>query len=273
MTISTGSTACDVYGAGPPVIMIHGLGLNRDMWQWQRGALERHFRVICYDLLGHGDSAKPTGRYLMKHMVDQVSALMDDLDVAGAALVGFSLGGLIARAFALAHPDRVTALAILNSAHARTPEQREGVMRRVREAEAGGPGATVEAALARWFNREFISTCPGVPALVREWVRANDPVVYPAVYRLLAEGDVGLESVISEIKCPTLVMTAELDHGNSPSMAAEMAALIPDARCIILPGLKHMALAEDPDAVNLPLVSFLCETLLHGTDDTTTLPQ
>lgn len=261
MTGKIGPTAYEIHGTGPAVLMIHGLGLNRHMWQWQLDALTPHFSVICYDLLGHGDSDKPAGPYLMQHMVDQVAGLMHELAPGGAALVGFSLGGLIARAFTLAHPQRVTALAILNSAHARTPEERESVLRRVHEAQAGGPGATVAAALERWFNEDFASTHPEVLTLVRKWVSANDPVVYPAVYRLLAEGDQGLETAITRITCPTLILTGESDHGNSPQMARAMAALIPGARCVILPGLRHMALAEDPTAVNVPLASFLRETV------------
>ena len=65
-------TAYDIKGSGPAVVLIHGLGLNRKMWQWQLDALTPHFKVIYYDLLGHGESAKPPGPYLMQQMVQQI---------------------------------------------------------------------------------------------------------------------------------------------------------------------------------------------------------
>jgi len=81
--------------------------------------------------------------------------------------------------------------------------------------------------------------------------------VYPELYRLLADGDKGLETTISTIACPTLIMTGEEDFGNSPEMAQQMAALMPNARAEILPGLRHMALVEDPATINGLLVEFL----------------
>ena len=94
--------------------------LLRLAWQWQREALNKHFTVIEYDLLGHGESAKPAGSYTLQQMTGQIAALMDHLGLQRCALAGFSLGGLIVQAFALAYPQRVNALVILNAAHGRT---------------------------------------------------------------------------------------------------------------------------------------------------------
>ena len=251
------TTAYDVHGDGAPVILIHGLGLNRAMWQWQLPALQLQFKVVCYDLLGHGESPKPAGPYTMQQMVGQLDDLMIDLNISRAALVGFSLGGLINRAFALAHPDKTAALVILNSAHARTDAQRDGINLRVRQARESGPAATVDAALERWFSEDFARREPQILEQVRRWVIANDASVYPDLYSLLAEGDKGLETEISAINCPTLIVTGEEDHGNSPEMTQQMAALMPNARAEILPGLRHMALVEDPATINGLLVEFL----------------
>ena len=251
------ATAYDVCGEGAPVILIHGLGLSRAMWQWQLPALETKFQVVSYDLLGHGESPNPAGPCTMQQMVGQLEDLMSDLNIPRAALIGFSLGGLINRAFALEHPDKTTALVILNSAHARTAAQRDSIELRVRQAKESGPAATVDAALERWFSEEFARGEPQLLKQVRQWVIANDASVYPDLYRLLAEGDLGLETEISAIDCPTLIVTGEEDHGNSPEMTRQMAALMPNARAEILPGLRHMALVEDPATVNGLLVEFL----------------
>ena len=250
-------TAYDRQGSGPVVALIHGLGLNRAMWQWQIPALRPHVAVLTYDLIGHGESAKPTGQPDLSTLSDQLARLLDDCAVERCAVVGFSLGGMIARRFALDHPDRLTALAILNSAHDRSAAERAAVLSRVEQVREHGPAATVEAALERWFTPAFRAANPDVVDLIRQWVLANDPAVYPKLYRVLAEGDAEIATSIRDIACPTLVLTAEDDSGNAPDMTRRMAAAIPGAEAVILPGLRHMALAEAPDRVNAPLVAFL----------------
>ncbi len=259
MTLFEG-TAYEVEGEGPPVVLVHGLGMTRAMWDWQWPALTARFRVLRYDLLGHGASAKPQGPYSLTRFADQIAGLMEQLRWERAALVGFSLGGMIVRAFALTHPARAAALAILNSAHARSEAERDAVRKRVAIAEAGGPAATVDEALARWFTAEYGARHPEVLERVRGWILANDPAVYPLSYRVLAEGDLELAEAASAIACPTLVMTGAEDRGNSPDMARRLAALIPGAELAILPGLRHMGLAEDPEAFNSRLVDFLARS-------------
>jgi pimeloyl-ACP methyl ester carboxylesterase len=254
-------TAYEVAGQGPAVLLVHGLGMNRAMWQWQLPALSDDFTVITYDLLGHGESKAPPDDLTLTHLSEQLYSLCEALEFETYGIAGFSLGGMIARRFALDHPGKLMAMAILNSAHDRTPEERAAILRRVAQAAESGPTATVGAALARWFTEKFRESHGDVMELVRNWILANDPAVYPRVYRVLAEGDEEIAAGIVDIACPTLVMTAEEDYGNSANMARRMAALIPNAELVILPGLRHMALAEDPAAFNAPLVNFFKKTL------------
>ena len=260
-TGSVDGTVFESAGEGPPVVLVHGLGMTREMWDWQWPALTGRFQTVRYDLLGHGASDKPRETYSLTRFADQAAAVMDGLGIDRAALVGFSLGGMIVRAFALAHPERVTALAILNSAHDRTEEERAAILMRVEQAAREGPRATLEAALERWFTPGYGADHPEVLARVRRWILANDREVYPLIYRVLAEGDSELAEAVAAIRSPTLVMTGGEDHGNSPGMARRMAEMIPGARCEIVPGLRHMGLAEDPEAFNRPLLDFLKEAL------------
>ena len=186
---------------------------------------------------------------------------MEGLNLENCALVGFSLGGLIVQDFTLNHPEKVNALVMLNTAHGRTKSERNAVLARVQQAGEHGPASTVEAALERWFSVDFSAKNPEILKKIRCWIMANDKEIYPEIYRLLAECDEPLTDAISAIHCPTLVMTGEDDHGNSPEMTQRMAALIRDARAVILPGLRHMGLAENPQAVNSQLVSFFQEVL------------
>jgi pimeloyl-ACP methyl ester carboxylesterase len=244
----------------PVVVLIHGLGLTRAVWQWMLPDLAR-FRTLTYDLIGHGETAPPQGQPALKDLSDQLAALLDHLGIDRAALVGFSLGGMIARRFAQDHPTRTLALAILNSAHRRSEKAQGAILFRVAEAEAHGPAATVELALDRWYTEAARRARPDLMDLTRQWVLANDPKVYPRLYRILAHGVDEVVAPSPPISCPTLVLAAEEDRGNSPEMSAAIAAEIPKARLVILKGLRHMALAEDPPAVNRPVVDFLTKVL------------
>lgn len=252
-------TAYDLSGpeGAPCVVLIHGLGLNRACWQWLVPDLAVRYRVLTYDLLGHGDSGPPPPDPVLQTLADQLAGLTDHLGITRAAIVGFSLGGMIARRFTQDHPERVTALGILHSPHERTPEAQAAILVRVEQAKAEGPGATVEAALVRWFTDAYRAANPQMMDLVRSWVTANDPAIYPQVYRILAEGIDEIVAPTPPIKVPALVITGGEDFGNGPEMTRAIAAEIAGAEALILPDLRHMALAEDPAAVNSPLIAFL----------------
>ncbi|MCB2134467.1 MAG: alpha/beta fold hydrolase [Rhodobacteraceae bacterium] len=245
----------------PAVVLIHGLGLNADIWRWLMPELERDFRVLSYDILGHGASAPPPPSPTLRTLSDQLSDLLTVCGIERAACVGFSLGGMIARRFAQDHPARVSALAILHSPHQRTPEAQAAILARVEQARREGPKATVEAALVRWFTDDYRARSPEMMDLVRSWVLANDPAIYPSIYRILAEGVDEIVAPTPPITCPALVITGEEDYGNGPEMTRAIAAEIGGATALVLPGLRHMALAEAPQAVNQPLVAFLREHL------------
>jgi pimeloyl-ACP methyl ester carboxylesterase len=252
-------TAHDLTGPerAPVVVLIHGLGLNRACWQWLVPDLATRYRVLTYDLPGHGQSAAPPPSPTLRTLSDHLAALLDHLGIARAALVGFSLGGMIARRFAQDHPTRVTALAILHSPHRRTPEAQAAIVARIDQASAEGPRATVEAALVRWFSDGYRVAHPEMLALVRGWVLANDAAIYPSLYRILADGIEEIVAPNPPIEAPTLVLTADEDHGNGPDMTRAIAAEIAGAEVHVLPGLRHMALAEAPEEVNGPVIAFL----------------
>ena len=252
----------------PSVVLIHGLGLTRAVWQWMQPELEDRFDVISYDIYGHGQSAAPPDTPSLSLFSDQLADLLDHLGVAQTAIVGFSLGGMICRSFAQDHPNRVSALVILNSPHRRSAEAQAAIEARVAQAATSGPAATVDAALERWFTDPFREHHPDVMAQVRAWVMANDPYVYPKIYRVLANGVAEITAPEIRLTPPALVLTGEEDWGNSPAMTHAIAEALPNGQALILPGLRHMALAEDPAAVNAPVRAFLERTLLTNQTET-----
>ena len=259
MAVSMDGTLFDEAGPAnaPAVVLIHGLGLNRTLWQWLLPDLTDRYRVITYDLIGHGDSAAPQVPPTLTLLAGQLAGLLDHLRIDQAGIVGFSLGGMIARRFAQDHRDRTAALAILHSPHARARDAQAAVDARVRLAAAEGPQATVDAALERWFTDSYRAAHPQMMTRVRAWVCANDPAVYPLLYRVFAEGIDEIVAPNPPITCPALVLTGDQDHGNGPDMARAIAGEIANSELVILPGLRHMALVEDPATVNAPLATFL----------------
>lgn len=247
--------------SGPPgspvVVLIHGLGLNRLAWQWHESAMSNRYRVLTYDLLGHGDSAAPTSRPSLSLFSMQLRHLLDHLGTKECAIVGFSLGGMINRRFALDHPDRVRALAILNSPHARSPRAQKEVESRAAQTAEGGPAATIGSTINRWFTTEFQAAEPDTVSLVRQWVLANDTLIYAQCRQVLAHGVTELIRPITPISTPTLVMTAERDSGSTPAMARAIAAEIPGAQTIIVPRLQHLGLIEQPSLYTEPVLKFL----------------
>jgi len=255
-------TACDWRGPAdaPVVALIHGLGLARGMWRAFAGDLQVDYRVLAYDLFGHGGSAPPPAAPSLALFSAQLRGLLDAAGVESCAVVGFSLGGMICRRFAMDHPARAAALGVFNSPHERSPAaQREAESRA--DATAGAKSAveaTVEAALERWFTPEFRAARPRYIAETRAQLLANDPAVYAACRRVLADGVAELIRPAPPIRCPALVMTCADDRGSTPAMARAIAAELPAAQLRIVPG-RHMGLVESPHRFIKPLRRFLAQ--------------
>lgn len=259
-------TAYDLYGPenAPVLVLIHGLGLTRGTWDGYLNVLANDYRVLTYDLCGHGQSDPPTQTPSLTVFSDQLAALMKALNIAQAALIGFSLGGMINRRFALDHPDKVAALTILNSPHERSPEAQKLVEERAAQTDVGGPGATLETTLARWFTPDFITNSPDMIAQVSAWVMANEPVTYTQCRQVLAHGVKELIRPNPPIDKPALVMTCENDTGSTPAMSHAIAAEIAGSETVIVPHLQHMGLMERPDLFTTPILDFLSRRLGNG---------
>jgi pimeloyl-ACP methyl ester carboxylesterase len=248
-------------GQGQPVVLIHGVGLNKEMWGGQIVGLAPHYRVIAYDMLGHGASPRPEAGTGLIGYAAQLRELLDHLQIPQATVIGFSMGGLVARAFALHHPQRLQGLVILNSVFNRSAEQRAGVIERTRQAAEHGPDANAEAALSRWFSREYQAANPAQIAAIRQTLASNDPQGYLTTYELFATQDMYRADDLGSIQAPTLVATGELDPGSTPEMARQLAARIPGAQVAILDEQRHMMPVESPRLVNQVLLDFLHQAL------------
>ena len=249
---------------GAPVLaLIHGLGLDRHTWDRYVSRLSHRYRVLNYDLYGHGDSSPPPRKPSLALFAEQLAGLLDELRIERCVAIGFSLGGMINRRFAIDYPDRVLALVILNSPHEREPEAQRQVEQRALDSAADGPAANLDTTLARWFTPEYRESHAKRVANVAERLRSNDPRAYAHSREVLAFGVKELVRPQPPITAPTLVLTCEHDSGSTPEMSLSIASEIEGAQVIIVPGLQHMGLMENPSFFITALAEFL-EDELHA---------
>lgn len=259
--IGPDGTAFDLTGPkdAPVIALIHGLGLSRHLWRDHLPAFAK-FRVLNYDLYGHGESAPPPRTASLSVYSDQLANLMGHLGIDRAGVVGFSIGGMINRRFAMDHSEKAQALVILNSPHDRGEAAQHLVEARAQQVKDQGTMATLPDALKRWFTPNYLRDGAG-SALVRAWRMQVDRDSYAQAAWVLANGVRELTRPGAIISAPSLVMTCENDSGSTPEMSKDIAAQIPGARCMVIPDLQHLGLMERPSEFTSPIVDFLQRTV------------
>jgi (E)-2-((N-methylformamido)methylene)succinate hydrolase len=255
--LSLHGTALEISGSGPPVVLLHGVGLNQSIWAGQVKALASDFQIVTYDLLGHGRSAAAAANASLADWVDQLNNVVRDLELQKVALVGFSFGGLIAQAYAACHSRLIDKLVLMNTVYDRSEAERASVLSRLDVARCEGPQAIVSAALSRWFSPEFAEACPETMHEYEAILRGNDAVSFLSAYKCFATADRDMVGGLAAFDRPTLVMTGELDTGSTPVMARKLVGMIPGAECSIIAGGRHMMPVEMPEEVNSVLHRFL----------------
>ncbi len=240
----------------PVVVLVHGLGLCQQMWSQHAADFEVNYKLLRYDLMGHGNSIPPNTETTLSLYAQQLRGLLDHLEIVRAAVVGFSIGGMINRRFALDYPDRLSALAILNSPHDRGPEAQALVESRATKVVDEGTMATIDAALERWFTPSFRETNPGYMNLVRSWRQEVDVSSYAEAAWVLATGVKELTRPSIAVRVPSIVITSQNDSGSTPAMCAALAAEITNSEQFVVPNLQHLGLIEQPQAFTTPVIDF-----------------
>ena len=128
---------------------------------------------------------------------------------------------------------------------------------RAAKTDAGGPGATLDATIERWFTPQFRAERDDVIQNIRGWVLANNPESYTQCRWVLAAGVIELIRPEPPIGHPALVITCENDSGSTPAMSESIGSEIEGSEVIIVPGLQHMGLVEQPEEFTTPLLQFL----------------
>ncbi|WP_433234150.1 3-oxoadipate enol-lactonase [Actinomadura nitritigenes] len=241
---------------GPPdapvVVLGPSLGTSMDLWLPQLPALTRRWRVLRYDLPGHGGAPSPPGPYTVEGLAAGVALLLDRLRIAGAAYAGVSLGGAIGTALALLDPVRVRSLVLCcTSPRFGDPgpwRERAELVRRE------GVEPVAATAAGRWFTPGFTGADPYVAML-----RATDPEGYAGCCDALASFDA--TAALGDIAAPTLVIAGAQDGPTPPRGHADrLAEGIPGAELVVVDGAGHLANAERPERVTEAITAHLDRT-------------
>ena len=246
-------------GNRPPLVLVHGVGLDHTMWDLVVEDLATDRLVVRYDLLGHGQSVDPPGPRTVEDLVDQCLGVIDTCGPVPPDVAGLSLGGMVALGLATRHPDRLGRLALCNTVFDRSAEEVHRIRERLSLAETGGMGSVVDLAIDRWFDASWQATHPDRVDAVRNCLLSNNLEAYLKAYRAFVEGDPLKPGEASSVVTHALAVTGELDPGSTPAMTSALAVALEDCRAVILPGLHHIPPIEDPTAFVAVLRSFLEE--------------
>ena len=251
--------AFDLRGTGEPIVMIHGAQGDQSMFNDIAALFTRDFRVLTFDQRGSGLSEKPDMDYSIALFADDTAALMDHVGFSKAHIVGVSMGGMIAQEFALRHPHKVSSL-VLGCTTAGGPKAHR----------IGGPAFTAaysakamsaedrgRALAEAAFTKGYIDRHPEiVPAMIEaRRQRPIDPVALD--HRLKAALNHDTYDRLSQINCPTLVITGREDALIAWENSENLAHHIPGANLVVLEPAGHCFWLEQPQQSAEALLNFI----------------
>lgn len=244
-------------GGGPETIVFsHGLLMDHTMFEAQRAALERDYRVIAYDHRGQGQSARskhPEDGWGggMDNLATDAAALIQALDAAPCHFAGLSMGGFVGMRLAIRRPALLRSLILMNTGAEREPwlnRARYGFLAQMVRVVSPGPFTSV--AVNALFG-ESTRRDPERRAMLEEWterIRKRPRHVADALIAVMERDEIGADELRS-IACPTLVIAGEEDISRPPADSERLAAFIPGAKLVRIPGCGHSSSLEAPEAV------------------------
>ncbi|MDB5914168.1 MAG: pcaD [Ramlibacter sp.] len=246
--------ACRIDGPaqGPAVLLVHGVLTDHRAWDAVAARLASKFRVVRYDLRGHGGSSAPPPPYTMEELADDVAGLLDVLQIDQVHLAGSSLGGMIGQQVGARHGHRLLSLTLANTGAVQAApaawDERAAIARK------SGVAALAEGTLQRWFTPGFIEKSPDEIDRMRRIlceVSVDGYVGCAAAIR-----DLSQLALLTRIGVPTLVIAGSQDQATPPAQAQQIADAIPGARLVTLPA-AHQAAVEQPQAFCDAWLSFV----------------
>jgi 3-oxoadipate enol-lactonase len=241
----------------PVVTLSHSLAANLTMWEPQMTSLLPRYRVLRYDMRGHGRSDVPEGPYTLDLLAEDVRALLLVLGIPRTIFVGLSIGSMIGQVLALKYPELLQGLVLCSTSCRTPPEMRPIWEERVRIARTRGMEAHVETTIERWFTKPFRDRNPRVVDPVRAMIRATPAKGYEGCAHAILGMD--LLNRIDAIRMPTLIIVGEEDPATPVTNSRMIHERIRGSELVILKSASHLSNLERPEAFNRAMLDFLAK--------------
>ena len=235
-----------------PIVFIHGVGLTHEIWQPQLDFF-RDNTTISYDILGHGKTPLNKLDINFDDFSEQLINLINELKLDKIHLIGFSIGSLIARNFAIKYNNRLKSLTLLCSIFNRSEQQQKMVVDRFNLAKKNFKLS--RQALKRWFTDEYLEKNPETYKKISSILEKNNIENFLRVYKLFVfHKD---DEIFQNIKVNTLVMTGENDLGSTVYMSTKLSDVINNSQLKVIKNGKHLCGIECADDVNMTIKNFI----------------
>lgn len=237
----------------PVLVLSNSIATDLGMWEHQVPDLSEHFRVVRYDMRGHGESSVPAGAYSIDRLGGDVLELLDSLDIQRAHFLGLSLGGFVGQWLGIHAPERIDRLILSNTASYLGPAgQWDEAIAAVLEAK--DMQQTAETFLRNWFPTHMLEPGSVVVEPFRTTLLGTDRQGVAGSYAAVRDTD--MRRTIALITAPTLIIAGEHDPVTTVSHSEAMAATIPDAKLTVMPA-AHMTHIEFPEEFMRAVLDFL----------------
>lgn len=261
ITVNEVSFAYDEHGdpANQTVIFTHSLVWDRDMFSETIARLSDAYHVINLDQHGHGESGYRAS-FTLEEMAADYAALLDALGFDRVHWAGLSMGGMTGMRLALAHPQKIKSLILMDtSSRPEMAERRENYLLLAGAMRAGMGGAVADAVLPFFFAPGTFTEQPELIARYRAKLQAerDHEGIYQAAMAVFNRGD--MTEQLDKITAPALVIVGEHDNATPPDRARLLAERLPDARLKMIPNAAHLSATEQPALVAAAIREFLGE--------------
>ena len=244
---------------GPVLVFSNSLGTTVDMWEPQLPAFESRYRILRYDMRGHGQSELTPGPCSIADLGQDVVALLDELRIPKVHFCGLSVGGVIGQWLGANAAERLVSLVLCNTAA--KIGTTEIWNQRIADVTQNGMASITEATLQRWFTPAFRDRSPEIMAAWRAMLLANDPRGY--VLLGTAIRDMDQRDLVRSIRLPTRIIAGDHDPGTTVEDAEFLESRIPAATLVRLPA-AHISNVEATSLFNAAVTEFLQGVAEHG---------
>lgn len=243
---------------GPVLVLSNGIMMSTASWAYQKAELSHHLRVLLYDCRGMWRSDHPEGPYSMEQHADDLSGLLDALNISQAHIGGISYGAEISMVFAIKYPGKTKSLMVIDGVSEIHPLLHAQTYPWLMAAQRNDPELLMRTSYHMNFSEQWIKANQ---AFIENSVERYAELDMDALVNLMkAFYDLDITEELASIKAPTLVIAGEEDVIKGREYAKIIADQIPESEFVLVPGSGHALCLEKPAVLNTILLGFVTKT-------------